>query len=140
MNASRRAVGRAALGALAAFLLTACETAPVRPSVMVLPGSGKSIEQFQVDDMACRQWATQQTENVTGAADAAQRRYDIAYMQCMFAKGHRIPVKRTSPPQPTSPGSPPAAPNPVTPPDMPPPPAGTPPPPPPGQLDLPTRP
>jgi hypothetical protein len=28
----------------------------------------------------------------TGSGYAAQRRYDNAYMQCMFAKGHRIPA------------------------------------------------
>lgn len=26
-----------------------------------LPGTGKSFEQFQSDDLACRQWASQQT-------------------------------------------------------------------------------
>ena len=31
-------------------LLGACATVPTGPSVMVLPGSGKSFEQFQVDD------------------------------------------------------------------------------------------
>ena len=28
---------------------------------MVLPGSGKSFEQFQADDAVCQQWAYQQT-------------------------------------------------------------------------------
>lgn len=143
MTTSRRAVGWAVLGAVTALLLPACLTAPVRPSVMVLPGSGKSIEQFQVDDLACQQWATQQTASARSAADAsggsAQGRYDIAYMQCMFAKGHRIPVRRGSPPPATSPEPPAAAPSSVTPPDVPPPPAGTPPRPP-GQPDPPTRP
>jgi hypothetical protein len=27
----------------------------------VLPGTGKSFEQFQTDDVVCRQWASQQT-------------------------------------------------------------------------------
>jgi hypothetical protein len=57
---------------------------------MVLPGSGRTLEQFQLDDMACRGWATEQTESGKGAAGgsglSAQGRYDIAYMQCMFAK------------------------------------------------------
>ena len=58
--------------------LSACATLPTGPSVRVLPGKGKSFEQFQVDDSACRQWAErsigispQQAVNqntVTGAA------------------------------------------------------------------------
>lgn len=76
----------------------------------------------------------------TGAAESsgygAQRRYDNAYMQCMYAKGHRVPVsgrfttytpgsaaaaRPAIPPPPPGSGA-------MTPP---PPPAGTPPPPPP---------
>jgi hypothetical protein len=125
-----------------------CVYVPTGPSVMVLPGGGKSFEQFQVDDAVCRQWAggqagvsPQQTidQNVAGGAVAgtligaglgaavgaafgdpgigagigaasgllvgssegsragqaygwdAQRRYDIAYQQCMYAKGNQIP-------------------------------------------------
>ena len=124
------------------------------PSVLVLPGSGKSFEQFQADDAVCRQWAAQQigtapqeaanqstaksavagtvigaglgaaigsasgaagTGAAIGAASGlllgsaagasagyasgyeAQRRYDIAYQQCMYAKGNVTPgvVTRT---------------------------------------------
>ena len=43
------------------LLTTACATVPTGPSVMVLPGTGKNFEQFQVDDATCRQWAAQQT-------------------------------------------------------------------------------
>ena len=43
------------------LLTTACATVPTGPSVMVLPGTGKSFDQFQVDDATCRQWAAQQT-------------------------------------------------------------------------------
>jgi len=66
-----------------------------------------------------------------GAHTTVQRRYDIAYMQCMYAKGNQIPIARGS--QPAYTGQPGAAP-PATsaPPNIPPPPAGTPPPPPPG--------
>jgi hypothetical protein len=60
---------------------------------------------------------------------AVQRRYDHAYMQCMYAKGHQIPfsgrARPYSAPPPAAPAKPPAA---VTPP----PPPGPPPPPPPG--------
>jgi OmpA family protein len=179
-------------------LLGACATVPTGPSVMVLPGSSKSFEQFQTDDGLCRQWAQQQTGTTTGkaasnsattgavvgtavgaAAGAAlgaaagnpavgaaagagvgllggtavgagqaqgayhsvQQRYNMAYMQCMYAKGNQIPVARGSvapgysshatPPPPTRTPSPPPPP-PPPPSNVPPPPAGTPPPPPPG--------
>ena len=145
--------------------LGGCATVPTGPSVTVLPGSGKSFEEFQADDAICRQWASQQTG--TSAQDAAnqntaagavtgtligaglgaaigaatgnpgagaaigagsgllvgtasgaqagqvygmeaQRRYDIAYKQCMYAKGNQVPgattrrVRRASPPPPPS--------------------------------------
>jgi hypothetical protein len=67
-----------------------------------------------------------------------QQRYDASYMQCMYSKGHQIPVARGSVPSYAS--QPAAAPPPPPPPPppaattrtIPPPPAGTPPPPPPG--------
>jgi hypothetical protein len=158
--------------------LAACATIPTGPSVMSLPGTGKSFEQFRIDDATCRQFAYEQVGGVTGqqaAQDAAvksavvgtiigaaagaaigsasgdmgagaaigagsglllgsaagsgyssgsyyeaQRRYDHAYLQCMYAKGNRIPAygRFTSPaPQaPTGWESPPPA-------DYPPPPA-----------------
>jgi hypothetical protein len=37
------------------LLLIGCATVPSGPSVMVLPGTGKSLEQFQADDLVCRQ-------------------------------------------------------------------------------------
>jgi outer membrane lipoprotein SlyB len=46
---------------LAAAVLSGCATVPTGPSVMVLPGTGKSFESFQADDAVCRQWANQQT-------------------------------------------------------------------------------
>ena len=183
----------AALAITAGLLLSACATVPTGPNVMVLPGSGKPFEQFQVDDAVCRQWAAQQTGTTTkqaatestvggaavgtlvgaavgaaigaaagspatGAAVGAgvgllggtaigagqaeghsfsvQRRYDNAYMQCMYAKGNQVPVARgsqrpyTSAAPPPPPPPPPAAP--YFQPGIPPPPAGPPPPPPPG--------
>ena len=50
----------AALVAVSGLLLTACATVPAGPSVMALPGTGKTFEQFQGYDGACRQWALQQ--------------------------------------------------------------------------------
>jgi len=62
-----------------------------------------------------------------------QRRYDIAYMQCMYAKGNQVPVPGGSQ-RPSAPARQRADTLPRTNPplDVPPPPAGTPPPPPPG--------
>jgi len=40
--------------------LGGCATMPPGPSVLVMPGGGKSFETFQVDDAACRGWAQNQ--------------------------------------------------------------------------------
>jgi len=64
-----------------------------------------------------------------GAQWTVQRRYDNAYMQCMYAKGNQIPMPAGSRGAPTSTWRRPGGPPPV---DVPPPPAGSPPPPPPG--------
>ena len=53
---------------IAGLVTTACATVPTGPSVMVLPGSGKNFDQFQVDDAVCRQWAAQQTGTTTEKA------------------------------------------------------------------------
>jgi hypothetical protein len=161
---------------LALVMLGACTTVPSGPGVMVLPGTGKSFDQFRMDDGECRQFANMQiggsTPNQaatdsgvksaavgtligaaagaamgggqgaavgagvglaggalvgTGTADQSsynlQRRYDFAYTQCMYAKGHKVPVSgRLMSSEPSAPAA-------NTPP---PPPPGTPPPPPPG--------
>ena len=163
---------------LVALLMTAaCTTVPSGPGVMVLPGSGKSFDQFRADDFDCRQFASAQTGGTTpsqaatdsgvtsaavgtvvgaaagaamnggrgaavgagtglavgalagtgaaeGSAYGLQRRYDVAYIQCMYAKGHKVPVSgslMSTNPSPAAPNAPP-----------PPPPPGSPPPPPPG--------
>src|SRR5216110_3380908 len=130
------------------LLMTACATVPAGPSVMVLPGNGKNFEQFQADDAVCRQWAAQQTgtttkqaatesavsgaaiggSNAQAAGTQVQHRYDMTYMQCMYAKGNQIPMARGSFPS-TYVGQPAASP-----PPPPPPPPGAPPPPPPGPM------
>jgi outer membrane lipoprotein SlyB len=146
-----------------------CATVPRGPSVKVLPGSGKTFEQFQADDAMCRQWADQHTakspqevasqNTVTGAAVGtaagallgavigsasghagtgaaigagsglllgtsagassgqeyvmeSQRRYDIAYQQCMYAKGNQIPSMEPGPPAPVAQAAPPPPPPP----------------------------
>jgi hypothetical protein len=157
--------------------LSACATMPTGPSVMVLPGTGKSFDQFRTDDAVCRQFAYEQAGGTTGqqaaqqsavtsavvgtavgaAAGAAigsasgnmgagaaigagtgllfgsaagsgyasgsyyeaQRRYDNAYLQCMYAKGNQIPgYRRESAPAATAPRR---SPTPPPPPDYPPP-------------------
>jgi hypothetical protein len=44
------------------MLLYGCATIPPGPSVMVLPGNGRSFDSFQADDSVCRQWAQTRTE------------------------------------------------------------------------------
>ena len=128
-----------------ALVLSACTSFPTGPGMLVLPGTGKSFDQFRFDEADCRQYASSQiggktaNEAVTdsgvksavigtaiGAAAGAliggrnstgigagtglligsvtgagtgegsgrnlQQRYDFAYQQCMYAKGHRVPV------------------------------------------------
>jgi hypothetical protein len=132
------------LSLVALLVLGACTTIPTGPSVMVLPGAGKSFDQFRADDADCQQYALSQIGGATannaaitsgvesaavgtavgalaGAAMgghqgagagagvgllagsamganagqasgyALQRRYDIAYMQCMYSKGDSVP-------------------------------------------------
>jgi hypothetical protein len=127
------------------LLLVACATTPSGPGVMVLPGSGKSFDQFRFDDFECREYAHGYAGGATpnqagvdsGVASAAvgaavgtvagaaiggsrgagvgagvglatgavagtgaaarssytaQQRYDMGYQQCMYAKGHKIPM------------------------------------------------
>ncbi len=51
---------------LAVFLLVGgCVSLPSGPSVMVLPGSTKSFDQFRADDMDCRQFANSQVGGTT---------------------------------------------------------------------------
>ncbi|HMH50207.1 MAG TPA: hypothetical protein VK548_08250 [Candidatus Acidoferrum sp.] len=59
---------RLVLPLVAVLGLGACVTVPIGPSVMVLPGHGKPFDQFQMDDMSCRNWAAHQS----GAAGAGQ--------------------------------------------------------------------
>jgi len=131
-----KALGSLRLPSLAALIvLGACATAPIGPTmptgptVPVLPGSGKSLDQFRGDDALCKQYAVAQVNerspNQSGAGSGVrsaqtsvydmQQRYDLSYIQCMYANGHRVPVlghmtvrpahASDSPPPPTSPGS-----------------------------------
>lgn len=59
-------------GVLAPLLLAACTVMPEGPSAMVLPGTGKSFEQFRRDDDSCRGYAQAQL----GGASAQQAGID----------------------------------------------------------------
>ena len=157
------------------LMLTGCASMPSGPSVMALPGTGMSFEQFRQDDYWCQQYAggkagspnqaavdSQVGSAVAGTAIGAaagaalgggggaaigagtglvagtvvgsgearasgsltQHGYDNAYVQCMYGRGHRVPVSgrftyesRSAQPTPAVPATPP--------------PPGSPPPPPP---------
>lgn len=60
------------MAALPLLLLAGCATVPTGPSIMALPGSGKSFDQFRADDMDCRQYAQMQI----GGTDANQAATD----------------------------------------------------------------
>lgn len=142
--APRRTAAIAIAGAT--LLVAACATAPTGPSVLVLPGSAKTFDQFRADDYECRQYAGFQVNGTTpgrageqsgvksaaigtavgavaggligghdgaasgagaglivgalagtgaaqGSQRSAQQRYDHAFQQCMYAKGHKVPVE-----------------------------------------------
>lgn len=151
---------------IAAVLLAGCASVPTGPDVMVLPGTGRSFDEFRTDDMVCRDFAQSQIGGksgedaatsaavrsaaigtavgavagaMIGGRDAAgvgagtgliigsisgaeasrggswgsQRRYDNAYVQCMYAKGHRVPVSgHYTPAAPLNPPPPPGSPPP----------------------------
>lgn len=126
-------------------VLNACTSVPTGPSMLALPGTGKSFNQFRFDEADCSRYASAQVDGRTvneAAADSGvksavvgtaigatagallgghngagvgagsglligsmagvgagessgfnlQQRYDFAYHQCMYAKGHRVPV------------------------------------------------
>lgn len=116
---------------VAAVVLAGCAHTPTGPSVMVLPSSGKSAEQFRKEDATCRQMAAGEMAASKGGNVSDQKRYDMAYVQCMYAQGNQVPVFNR-PGYSTPYGSAPSTSTTVSPPaGTPPPPAGTPPPPPP---------
>lgn len=131
-----------------AMVLAGCVSAPSAPSMVVLPGSNKSYEQFSRDDAICRSDAQNRvngsvqtaTNNAAGTAVAGtmigaaagaligaasghagagaaigagsgllvgssmgsnagqrssgnlQQQYDMAYKECMYARGDKVPV------------------------------------------------
>lgn len=161
--------------ATAILAVTGCVSLPSGPSVMVLPGTGLSFEQFRRDDATCQQYAAYQVDGTTanqasinsavtsaivstalGAAAGAaigggrgaaigagtgllagglfgtgasstsmyaeQQHYDTAYIQCMYAKGHQVPVSGQFSSEPPRRSGAPAVRIPLPPPGSPPPP------------------
>jgi len=140
----------------AVVVLGGCVTVPSGPTVMVVPGSQKSLEQFQDDGAACQQYAQNVVapQGVAAANNAAanaavgtaigaaagaiigsatgqagqgaaigagtgllfstpgtsnmayasswqmQRGYDMAYVQCMYARGNQLPGQAARRPMP----------------------------------------
>lgn len=86
-------------------LMGGCASTPAGPSVLVLPGAGTSHDQFRADDARCRQASAAELQNTPPGLVRAQTRYDMAYMQCMYAAGHQIPVPGAArpPARPTGP-------------------------------------
>jgi hypothetical protein len=80
------AMKRWAFAIVAGLLLAGCASVPSGPTVMALPGSAKSADDFRGDDAACRQAAA------IDAKATKKWRYDMTYLQCMYAKGNQIPV------------------------------------------------
>ncbi len=71
---------------------------PTGPTVPVVPAPYKPMDVFVAEDRLCRDWAAGSLTEAAGGADQgyytdydAQRRYDIAYLQCMYSKGNRWP-------------------------------------------------
>ncbi len=149
----RRGLGVALLGS-ASFLLGACTVMPTGPSVMALPGSSKSVGQYQVDIADCQQYAgsviaasggatAAAADNSAASAAAAgalfgaaagailgsatgqagegaaigagtgllfggaagsyypamssyqlQQAFDSAYLQCMYSRGNKVPMRQ----------------------------------------------
>src|SRR5262245_8103643 len=63
-----RGMQATAVALVAALVLSGCASVPPGPSVMALPGSVKSFEEFQADDAVCKQWATQQAGAAPGTS------------------------------------------------------------------------
>lgn len=55
---------------LAAAALAGCAVVPTGPSLMALPGTGKSFDQFRRDDFNCRQYASGQNGGLDAASAA----------------------------------------------------------------------
>ncbi len=62
--------------------------------MLVLPAVGKPMDVFQAEEGACRAYAQHQLGGAPEQAAAVRRlqeRYDIASIQCLYAKGNIVP-------------------------------------------------
>ena len=71
MIARNSAGGRVFAAAAFATLLAGCATTPMGPTVQAMPGPGKTFDAFQMDNNACKAFASDQ---VRGQADASNQR------------------------------------------------------------------
>ena len=79
------AMRRWPIAIVSGLLLAACARLPSGPGIAALPGSAKNADEFRSDDASCRQVAAIE-------AKATEKwRYDMTYLQCMYAKGNQIP-------------------------------------------------
>lgn len=77
------------------LLLASCSTIPSGPGILVLPGAEKGFTEFHNDDVNCRQYARGQIElskYKPNSEEEGQQLYNIGFIQCMYGKGHRVPV------------------------------------------------
>src|SRR5260370_32363194 len=84
---------------LVVALVAGCASVPAGPNVSVLPGHGKSFEQFQDDDLACRQWARQEAGTTPGAS-AVQSPVGGAPVGTLVRPGTRAPLRAAPHPPP----------------------------------------
>jgi len=66
-------------------ILGGCAVVPTGPSVMALPGTGKSFDQFRADDGSCRQFAFGQVGGVTTNQAATNSAVGSAVVGVLFA-------------------------------------------------------
>lgn len=88
------------------FVISGCTNVPSGPSALVLPGDPKNESQFRLDEKACRKFAHEQllaTPYPPNSHGEAQLHFDIHYLQCMYSKGHLIPVSGEVIPDPVPP-------------------------------------
>jgi hypothetical protein len=103
---------RIGLMMVTALTAGACVTAPTGPSTLLLPGEGKTHDQFRADDARCRPLAVAEVQATPGGYVTQQAKYDMAYVQCMYSAGHQVPVRgapvRSSDAPPSTPSATPA--------------------------------
>lgn len=75
--------------------LAACSTTPSGPSALALPGHQANETQFRTDEKNCRSFAHVELSGAPHqpkTLEEAQLYFDIHYLQCMYTKGHLIPI------------------------------------------------